>query len=237
MRDAALVVGASGGIGGACVRRLVSDHRIALAASRSKPDEDLLAFDRVRWAGADITTVAGRETIVDLVEQARVPLASVVVASGVAHRGPLLTQTEDEWHATLAANVVGPALLLSELAARATWTTPAAIALIGSLSARRALPDRSLYGASKSALEQFGRSIAVELAPRGIAVNVVSVGVTDTPFLSGDRERLERYTRDRIPVGHMANPDEVAEAVAFALIGGSLTGATIELDGGAGVLG
>ncbi|HET6448997.1 MAG TPA: SDR family oxidoreductase, partial [Conexibacter sp.] len=96
----------------------------------------------------------------------------------------------------------------------------------------------SLYGASKAGLEHFGRCIAVELASREIAVNTISVGVTDTPFLSGDRARNEAFARERIPIGRMATPDEVAAAVAFAAAGvRSLTGATIDLDGGSGARG
>jgi NAD(P)-dependent dehydrogenase (short-subunit alcohol dehydrogenase family) len=236
--EAAVVLGGSGGIGAACVRRLAGAYDAVLAVSRRSPAEELLALDGVSWVEADIGAEAGRGAVLTALATADAALGALVVASGVAHRGPLETQTREEWERTLAVNLVGPALLLSALLAGAAWANPAGVVLVGSLSARRALPDRALYGASKAALEHFGRCAAVELAPRGISVNTVSVGVTDTPFLSGDRERIAAYARERIPAGRMAEPDEVAEAVAFALAPiGSLTGSTIDLDGGAGVLG
>lgn len=236
MPEAAIVLGGSGGIGAACAERLAQEYETLLAVSRRPPPDHLLELGCLCWVEADVATDRGREAVVEAVGEAS--LAAVVIASGVAHRGSLSTQTAEEWDRTLAVNLIGPALLLGSLAARVEWENPAGIVLVGSLSARRALPDRSLYGASKAALEHFGRCIAVELAPRGIAVNTVSVGVTDTPFLSGDRSRLDRYAASRIPVGRMATASEVAEAVAFALSGvGSLVGASIELDGGAGVLG
>lgn len=238
MPEAAIVLGGSGGIGACCARRLAESHSLVLAVSRRAPDDKLLGLENLRWVGADIATAEGRGLVGEELAASGVPLAAVVVASGIAHRGPLSTQTEADWSGTLAVNLVGPALLLGALTDEAEWASPAGIVLVGSLSARRALPDRSLYGASKAALEHFGRCIAVELAPREIAVNTISVGVTDTPFLSGDRDRISAYASERIPVGRMATPDEVAEAVVFSLSGvGSLVGATIELDGGAGVLG
>lgn len=238
VRDVALVLGASGGIGSACIRALADGHAAVVATSRRPPAEDILARENLEWVAADIASTDGRAAVVERVRTQIRPLASVVVASGIAHRGLVDDHSEADWRRTLDANVVGPALLLSALVTQARWADGAGVVLVGSLSARRALPARALYGASKAALEHFGRCLAVELAPRGISVNVVSAGVTDTPFLEGDLERVRRYTAERVPAGQMVQADEIAGAVAFALAAGrSLTAATIELDGGAGALG
>lgn len=238
MNETYLVLGASGGIGGACVRKLAADGASVLATSRRPPGAEVLSAGTVDWVSGDISTVVGRAAVLDRVTGGGGRLGGVVVASGISHRGPVETHTVGDWQSVLTANLVGPAQLLADLVREAMWSEPAGIVLIGSLSARRALPDRALYGASKAALEHFGRCLAVELAPRGIYVNTISVGVTDTPFLVGDEERLARYVGQRVPAGRMTEPSEVADAVRYALTSaGSLAGASIELDGASGVLG
>jgi 3-oxoacyl-[acyl-carrier protein] reductase len=195
------------------------------------------ASDRVLQCEADIGTAEGRDAIITSVERLAAPIRYVVIASGIAHRSTIEGATAEDWDRTLQTNLIGPALLIGRLLGLA-WSDPAAIVIIGSLAARRVLPDRSLYGSVKAGLEQFARAAAVELAPRGISVNVISAGVVDTPFLSGDRDRLDRYAALRVPVRRMARPTEVADLVRYVITApGFLTGAVIDLDGGAGVVG
>ncbi len=231
-----LVLGASGGIGGACLQALAPLTRTVVAVSR-KPLDDVPAEGDVRSCRADLATDEGRAAIVEAVTACAAPIAWVVIASGQPYRGPVGSISAHELRALLDVNLVGPMVLVGDLL-KLDWRTPAAIVVIGSLSARRSLPDRSAYGATKAGLEQFARSSAVELAPRGIAVNTVSVGVTDTPFLGGDEQRLARYVADRVPLGRMGTSEEVADVVRYLVQAPMfLTGATIELDGGTGVLG
>lgn len=216
--------------------RLVKLGPLVVGVSRREPT---VSFDpgRFTYCRADIASEAGRKRVADVVRHSGLPIKYVVVASGVAHRALISDDSQDDWRHVLDTNLIGPALLLGELL-ELEWMVPSSIVLIGSLSARRALPRRSLYGASKAALEQFGRVAAVELAGRGIRVNVASVGVTDTPFLAGDRETLDRYISERIPIGRAGRPDEVADLVEYLVAGPMfMTGATIEIDGGSGVNG
>lgn len=234
--EVGLLLGASGGIGRACLEPLLGMAPRIIAVGRSAGRLPS-ASDRILPCVADIGTTEGRDSIVELVEELSLPIRYVVLASGIAHRSAIQDATEGDWDRTLRSNLVGPALLLGRLL-RLTWSEPAAIVIVGSLSARRALPNRSLYGAVKAGLEHFGRTAAVELAPRRISVNVVSAGVVDTPFLGGDRERLDTYAAQRVPVGRMARPDEVADLIGYLIRAPEyLTGAVIPLDGGAGVLG
>ncbi len=237
LTDLLLVVGAAGGIGSACLRRLRAEHEAALAVdlpSCGRPDD----VDGVRWFEGDITNSSERAAAVDAVVAMDLPLRTVVLASGVPHRGGLAECTSAAWRRVLDVNVVGPAAFATELLLRARWARSGSIVGIGSLSARRSLPARALYGASKAAFEHFLRGLALEVAARSIAVSVVSPGVTDTRFLSSDRQSLERYVTSRVPAQRMARADEVAEAVAMATrLGMVMTGATVSIDGGAGVAG
>ena len=106
------------------------------------------------------------------------------------------------------------------------------IVLIGSRVARGA-PGRALYAASKAALSGLVRSIAAELAPRGITVNIVAPGATDTPML---RDPNRASVAPKLPpIGRMIQPEEVAATVAFLLspMAGAITGQTIIICGGA----
>lgn len=230
-----LTIGASGAIGAACHARLRSTVTHPIASSRRPLGTVDIAGE---WLPCDLNDASSRNAFVDAVAKIGVPLRYLVFAAGVAHRGTIATATEEDWEATLRTNLVGPALVLSELSRQARWMQGASVVAIGSLSARRAMPARALYGASKAGFEHFFRSAAVELAPRGIAVNTISLGVTDTPFLAGGTDSLADFTENRIPIRRLGEPEEVAQVVASVVASpGFLTGATIDLDGGAGILG
>ena len=219
-----IVVGATGGIGEACARRLAGSVDELVLVGRRRP-----ALDGIHVA-ADVTTSEGREAIAAAVTQ---PLAWVVLAHGVPLREPLADASEEAIEQTYATNLVGPTLLLRRLLAH-EWEPNASLVVVGSISADRALPNRAVYGASKAGLEHLARSLAAELAPRGVRVNVVSPGVIATPFLGDDSANLERWVGERVPQRRVGDPDEVAHVVAYVALDAPqyLNGARIVVDGG-----
>jgi 3-oxoacyl-[acyl-carrier protein] reductase len=232
-----LVTGGAGGIGAACARALSgSADRIVLVGRRREPLEAVAAeFPETTVAvAADIATADGRLTVLRAVEG---DLAWVVLASGVPLRKPLGDLAEQEIEYTFAANLVGPALLLRHLLDH-RWQAPKAVAVIGSISASRSLPNRAAYAASKAGLEHLARSLAAELAARGIRVNVVSPGVVATPFVGEAGDTLDAWVKDRVPAARLGTPEEVAEAVRYVILDAPayLTGARIAVDGGAEAL-
>src|SRR5262249_15117694 len=145
----------------------------------------LSAFAGATPVVADIGEAAGRTAIIDAVQATGTPLRWVVIASGSPLRGALAELDAAAITATYASNLVGPTLLIKALGALA-WTNPAALVIIGSTSATRAIANRSVYAASKAGIEHFAKSVAAEWAPRGIRVNVVAPGIIATPFLGTD---------------------------------------------------
>jgi NAD(P)-dependent dehydrogenase (short-subunit alcohol dehydrogenase family) len=226
-----LVIGASGGIGAACAAALLGSVETMIATGRDAAKLAAVPGASKRVV-ADIATAVGREAILEAV-RASPPLRFVVIASGAPLRGPLAELDDADIEATFAANLVGPTLLLRALAATA-WMPRAAVVLIGSTSATRAIANRSVYAASKAGLEHLAYSVAAEWASRGIRVNIVAPGVIATPFLGTDRARLDVWTAERVPAGRTGRPEEVAELVRYVALEGPdyLVGARFVIDGG-----
>jgi NAD(P)-dependent dehydrogenase (short-subunit alcohol dehydrogenase family) len=231
-----LVTGAASGIGLA-LGHLLADRGASLA---------LLDVDeRV----ADTATATGGSAFaVDLLDTVRLPevvdraaevlggLDGVVNCAGVESRLPLAELDENEWQRTLAINLTAPYLICR---AALPWLEQSPEASIVNVSSGTGLrPMRSTgsgYAASKAGLIGFTRSLAVQLAP-GIRVNAVNPGITDTPMVEfatrplEDQERLLAF----YPLGRPAQPEEVAQVIAFVLSSQAsyVTGATYTVDGG-----
>jgi 3-oxoacyl-[acyl-carrier protein] reductase len=228
-----IVVGASGGIGSAAARVLAPTVDSLVITGRRRSALDELAAEigeSAIVAVADIATPEGREAVVAPVDG---ELAWVVVASGVPLRTPFTDADPSEIEQTFAVNLLAPALLLRRLMDCA-WTTPGRIVIVGSVSASRTLPDRAVYSATKAGLEHLGKSLAAELAPREILVNVVAPGVVETPFLGEHREALESWIGVNVPARRAGTSDEVAEVIRFLAVEAPtyVTGARIAVDGG-----
>ena len=227
-----IVVGATGGIGGACARALAGcADRMVLTGRRAEPLERVAREVNGVAVVADVAEPGGRRAIASA---SGGPLAWVVLAHGLPLRMPLAELDGPAIEELFAANLVGPALLLNELL-QLEWAEPRAIVVVGSISASRALPRRAVYGASKAGLEHLARSLAAELGPAGFRVNVVAPGVIGTPFLGDDTSNLDAWVQTRVPQQRLGSPEEVAAVVRYLIEGAPpyLTGARIAVDGGA----
>ena len=236
--SAGIVVGASGGIGSACARRLHHAADTSILIDTARQPLELLVDDlgpATTAVVADVATSEGRDAIVQAVRE---PIGWVVLAHGVPLRKPFADLREHEIVEAFAVNLIAPTLLLRRLL-DLEWTSSASIVVIGSISAKRALPQRAVYGATKAGIEHLARSLAAELAVTGINVNVVSPGVIDTPFVDGGSSQLESWIGSRVPHARPGDPDEVAAIVEFVVSDAPryLTGARIAVDGGVEALG
>jgi NAD(P)-dependent dehydrogenase (short-subunit alcohol dehydrogenase family) len=111
----------------------------------------------------------------------------------------------------------------------------ASIVLSGSSSATNGTPGFSVYAATKAAIRSFGRTWAAELAGRGVRVNTIIPGPTNTPGLSGLGPELLQAIVNGVPLGRLGESDEIANAVLFLASpeSGFMTGGEIFIDGGA----
>ncbi len=142
------------------------------------------------------------------------------------------------WAWTMDANA--RAFFLGAKRAAALMRDAGHVVALSSQGSTRVLPGYMVVGASKAAIETVARYLAVELGPRGIRVNVVSPGVVDTDALRHfpARDEMLETARARTPLARLVTPEDVAATVDFLTSGrsGMITGQTLVVDGGAGLL-
>jgi dihydroanticapsin dehydrogenase len=235
----AIVTGAAGGVGRATVELLtrrgasvVAEDVDANVARLEAPNVATVAGD-VRKAGTArqaVETALSRFGRLDIL----VNNAAVIITKDI------LSTEEDEWNDLMAVNVTGVfhhcRAVLPEMIAQKRGS----IVSVSSISGLVGLPLQAAYCASKGAIVQLTRQLAVDYAEHGVRVNSVAPGSIDTPFLTRyldsqpDPVAAERAIKAAHPVGRIGSPGEIAEAIAFLASDASsfITGAILSADGG-----
>jgi 2,3-dihydro-2,3-dihydroxybenzoate dehydrogenase len=247
----AVVTGAAGGIGAAVVRKLAEQGVIVAAVDRDlvKLTElvDKLHADaqRVHAFAVDVTQAPAVDTMVAEVEETLGPIDFLVNAAGVLRLGDVASFSDDDWQITFAVNVGGVFHLSKSVVNRMVPRRRGAIVTVASNAAGTPRTQMAAYAASKAAATMFTKSLGLEVARYGIRCNLVAPGSTDTPMLSsmwhdasGPRATIEgrpEAFRVGIPLGKLASPDDVAEAVLFLLSdrASHITLHDLTVDGGA----
>ncbi|WP_327305635.1 2,3-dihydro-2,3-dihydroxybenzoate dehydrogenase [Streptomyces sp. NBC_01298] len=247
----ALVTGAAGGIGAAIVRALAAlGVRVAAVDMDAARLRDLAKSvieegGRVEAFPGDVTSSADVEALVDDVEALVGPLDFLVNAAGVLRLAEARALTDQEWSTTFAVNTTGVFLVSRAVVNRMVPRGRGAIVTIASNSAGTARTEMAAYAASKAAATMFTKCLGLEVAKFGIRANIVAPGSTDTPMLtsmwqeaSSSKASIEGVPgsyRVGIPLGKIARPEDVAEAVVFLLSdkAAHITMHDLTVDGGA----
>jgi len=236
-----LVSGASRGIGEATARLLAGFGAHVICTSRKLEGCESVA-STIRGDGgsaeAHAVHVGDPAAIEGLFEKldAAGRTVDVLVNNAAANPyfGPAIDMTLDAYEKTVEVNLRGYFWTTVQAAKR--MKNGGAIVNIASVNAKRAAPGQLVYSMTKAGIVNMTEGFAKELAPMGIRVNAVLPGLTDTKFasaLTGNPKILEMMLR-MIPLGRVAQPDEIAPAVLFLATAGSsyLTGACLPVDGG-----
>jgi enoyl-[acyl-carrier protein] reductase III len=237
----ALITGAARGIGRATALKLAqAGCDVALVYHNSHEEAEAVA-QAARSLGRRALTIQADVSDPESVTEAFTALRQefdhldiVVSNAAIGVLRPAMEMTLKHWRRCFETN----AFALNLLAQQAVPLMPngGRIMALSSLGASRAIPQYAFIGASKAALEALARSLAQELGPRGIRVNIVSAGVVDTDalkFFPNREQLLAEYAR-RTPAGPTLTPEDVANAVFLLCLpeAAMITGHTLVVDGG-----
>lgn len=245
-KQVAFITGGSRGIGKAIAIRLAqagADIAINYLRNRKAAEETAKAIEDagsrcllLKGNVADVEKIPGIFAEIEK-EYGRLDILISNAASGVIK--PAMELTYRHWEWTIDINA-GAFLPLSQHAARLMGEHGGKIIAVSSLGATRAIPQYAAVGASKAALESLVRHLAIELAPLGINVNVLSAGVVDTDALSHfpHRDDMLENSKLRTPAGRLVTPEDVADVALFLCspMAKMIHGQTIVVDGGYSII-
>lgn len=218
------------GGGGVVLADRDADNGNAAAASLGK---------RARFIATDVANDEDLDRLIALAIEQFGRLDGVVSAAAI-FEDERLDSSRELWHRMLDVNVVSAAVLTGKAAAR--MTSGGAIVHVASISGRFSQPNRVVYNVTKAALLMLVKTAAQQLAPRGIRVNAVSPGWMWSRNIErryGSRERADALGAEFQALGRIADPEEVARAIAFLLSDASsfVTGVDLPVDGGYSAMG
>jgi len=238
----AVVTGGTSGIGEQIARKLVREGAHVLITGRSSTRGEQIAEElgnTCRFHPADITQSASADEIMGAAIAHFGKVDILVNNAAIDHSGDLLNVPEYEIRATFETNTFA-AIKLLQAAAINMQAKGGSIINITSRLASVGVPTMAVYSASKGAMLALTRAAAVELAPMNIRVNAIAPGVTKTPLYDGwlagqeDPTAVEADVVSKIPLRRLANPNDVAAAVAYLASeeAAYLTGVSLPVDGG-----
>jgi len=233
----ALVTGASGGIGGAIARRLHGQGAtVVLSGTRAEALQALAGElgQRAQVVTCNLGDAAETDALIGKVEAAAGQLDILVNNAGLTRDGLALRMKDDDWQQVLDVNLTA-AFRLTRAALRGMmkrrWGRVVGITSIVGVTGN---PGQANYAASKAGLIGMTKSLAQEVATRGITLNCVAPGMIETAMTDALNEQQRARILTAIPMQRLGNADEIASAVVYLASeeAAYVTGQTLHVNGG-----
>jgi 3-oxoacyl-[acyl-carrier protein] reductase len=224
-----IITGASRGIGAAIAQHFLDlgDTVVALSRSGTAPEGCALSL------AVDVANSEALNEAVKTAIAAHGPVNTVVINAGVTRDGLAMRMSDEQWREVLSTDLDGAFYTARATMASMVRAREGSIIFIGSISPFIGVPGQANYAAAKAGLVGLARSLAKEVATRGITVNVVAPGLIDTDMTS-DLGAAKDQMSSMIPMGRIGQPSDIAGLVGFLASNHSryITGAVIAVDGG-----
>ena len=237
----ALVTGASRGIGRAVALKLASEGaKVALnfagneAAANAVCEEIKSAGGQAILVKADVSDEAAVQQMVQTVAEAFERIDILVNNAGITRDGLLARMKEEDWDAVLSTNLKGVFLTTKAATKLMMKQRTGRIVNMASVVGVTGNAGQANYSAAKAGVIGFTKTIAKELASRGITANAVAPGSIDTDMTSALSDKAKEAALSGIPLGRMGTPEDIAAAVLFLVSDQAsyITGQVLNVDGG-----
>lgn len=234
----ALITGASGGIGEAIAKTLhAQGATIAISGTRREKLEEVaanLGGDRVHITPCNLSD---REAVAKLVGEAEAAMGKVDILvnnAGITKDNLFMRMKDEEWDDVIAVNLTAAFTLMRAALKGMMRSRSGRIVNIASISGIIGNPGQPNYSASKAGLIGMSKSLAREIAPRGITVNCIAPGFIATPMTDELNEKQVEQIAAAIPTGTFGSPEDIASAVLYLASDEAkyMTGQTLHINGG-----
>jgi len=239
-KQVALVTGAARGIGKAIAERLVKDGmNVAIcdlledAMGETKSELGALGSDTLSF-NCDVTDSAKVTAMVKEIDKHYGRLDVLVNNAGITIDKLLMRMSDDDWGKVLAVNLTSVFICTRSVIRGMISRRKGRVVSVSSLAGLMGNVGQANYAASKAGIVGFSKTVAREVAARGITVNVVAPGYIDTPMTRGLPEKAKQQLFDMIPMRRLGTPEDVANVVAYLASddAGYITGQVINVNGG-----
>ena len=237
MEKVVLITGANGGIGSATAIRFGdAGYKVVLnyhtEHERVVEVAKVIGGSNVSLVEADVSNFDDAEMLVGMAVSDFGRIDVLVNNAGITRDRTLLKMSNSEWHDVLNTNLNGVFYVTRAVLPQMIEQGGGSIINISSVVGERGNFGQTNYAASKAAIIGFTKSLAKEVAAKGIRVNAIAPGFVDTPMTQRIPEAIRAKLLEQIPLRRFATPEEIADAVFFLVNATYVTGTVLDVNGG-----